>query len=88
MRLFSLALCLLFSSSALAQTQEKSDLLLKLIRENGCQMTNAEAGGILPQNGFTKSETRDIIRAWEEKGMLDIRGFAGIKLTTATCSGS
>jgi len=87
MRLFSLALCLLFSSSALAQTQEKSDLLLKLIRDNGCQMTNAEAGGVLPQQGFTKSETRDIVRVWEEKGMLDLKGFAGIKLSEDACSG-
>ncbi|WP_299424785.1 hypothetical protein [uncultured Shimia sp.] len=64
-----------------------SDKLLKLIRDNGCQMTAVEAGEMLPKHGFTPDQTRDIIRDWDEKGWLDGHGFAGIKLSDAGCKG-
>jgi len=66
---------------------EASDKLLKLIRDNGCQMTAIEAGETLPRHGFTPDQTRDIIRDWDKKGWLDGHGFAGIKLSATGCKG-
>ncbi|MCP4209535.1 MAG: hypothetical protein GY767_21165 [Shimia sp.] len=66
---------------------DTSDKLLKLIRDNGCQMTAVEAGEKLPRHGFTPDQTRDIIRDWDKKGWLDGHGFAGIKLSKAGCKG-
>lgn len=63
------------------------ELLLQLIRENGCQMTFVEADQILPENGFEQAQVRDIVREWEGKGMLDARGFAGIALSEKGCKG-
>lgn len=85
-RLSALALICLPTLPAYAGS-EASDKLLKLIRDNGCQMTTAEAAETLPQNGFSPDQTRDIIRDWDEKGWLDGHGFAGIKLSETGCKG-
>ena len=66
---------------------DASDKLLKLIRDNGCQMTAIEAGETLPRHGCTPNQTRDIIRDWDKKGWLDGHGFAGIKLSATGCKG-
>ncbi len=65
----------------------RADLLLQLFRDNGCQMTDLEAGEILPDNGFSKKEFRDIIRAWDDKDMLAVKGALRMELTAAACAG-
>ena len=87
--LFALAFMLPFG--ALAQTaaasgEERSDLLLQLIRDNGCKMTTAEADDMLPKHDLTKSETRDIIRSWGEQGMVEMKGMV-IQLSDKGCKG-
>lgn len=85
-RIMATATLSLTALPALA-ANDASDKLLKLIRDNGCQMTAVEAGETLPRHGFTPDQTRDIIRDWDEKGWLDGHGFAGIKLSDAGCKG-
>lgn len=89
MRKFLFSLPLLLCAPVFAGEEidgDRSDLLLKLIRDNGCKMTNAEAGEILPGHGFTKDETRDIVRSWEDAGWLDAKGSLGLALTEAACA--
>ena len=80
-------LCFLTTTPAFATEKATPELLLKLIRENGCQMTLAEADKILPKHGFTQAQTREIVGVWDEKGMLASRGFAGIALNDKGCKG-
>ncbi|SLN16970.1 hypothetical protein PSA7680_00524 [Pseudoruegeria aquimaris] len=66
---------------------DRSAELLELIRANGCEMTTAEADAILPEHGFTMDQTRGIVRQWVQDGLVDMRGFAGIKLSQKGCEG-
>lgn len=85
--LLSLALLgMALPHTAKAENSERSDLLLMLIRENGCQMSNAEAQEILPEHAFTQDETRDIIRIWEENGLVEAKGLS-ITLSQKGCTG-
>ncbi len=83
---FALAIALPFGAFAADNRDERSDLLLQLIRDNGCKMTTAEADEMLPKHDFTKSETRDIIRAWGEQDMVEMKGMV-IQLSDKGCKG-
>lgn len=78
----------LLATPLMADDSTRAEDLLKLIRDNGCQMTTAEAGDILPQHNFTMDETRDLVRALAEDGMVDMNGFAGVKLSEKGCQGA
>lgn len=78
----------LLATPLMAHETIRSDELLKLIRDNGCQMTTLEADAILPKHNFTMDETRDIVRAWAQDGLVDMNGFAGIKLSEKGCQGA
>ncbi|TCL09011.1 hypothetical protein BXY66_1053 [Shimia isoporae] len=82
-----LATTTLIATPALATESDRADTLLKLIRDNGCQMTTAEADDILPKHDFTMDETRDIVRAWAQDGLIEMNDFAGIKLSEKGCQG-
>ncbi len=78
----------ILATPLMADDSARSDKLMKLIRDNGCQMTTAEAEEILPKHNFKQDETRDIVRAWAAAGMVDLNGFAGIKLSEKGCQGA
>ncbi|WP_204113968.1 hypothetical protein [Shimia biformata] len=81
----SIATTLSLTVPAWATDGDRADVLLQLIRDNGCQMTSAEADQMLPEHGFDMSQTRDIVRGWAKDGMVDMNGFAGIKLSEKGC---
>ncbi|PRY23730.1 hypothetical protein CLV78_104222 [Aliiruegeria haliotis] len=66
---------------SVAMAEPNANLLLQLIRENGCKMTMAEADVLLPRHGFSMSLTRDIVRDMAESGLVAADGFAGIELS-------
>jgi hypothetical protein len=88
MRKFCFALSLVLATPVFAQEVDpaRSDLLMQLIRDNGCQMTDVEAGEILPEHGFDKSETRDIIRLWRKEGKLEMAGALALILSEEACT--
>ena len=87
MRKICFALFLVLTTPALAEEVDpaRSDLLMQLIRDNGCKMTDVEADVILPKHGFDRRETRDIIRAWRKEGKLDMGGPLGLILSDDAC---
>ncbi|SFL22181.1 hypothetical protein [Shimia haliotis] len=84
----ALAASAFIASPLLADASTRADELLKLIRDNGCQMTTAEADELLPKHNFTMDETRDIARAWAKAGLIEMNDFAGIKLSEKGCQGA
>lgn len=87
MRLIPALALVLAASPALAVDDERTNLLLKLIRDNGCQMSESDAADILPKHNFTRDESRQLAQALVAAGMADIGGEAGIKLTDKGCKG-
>lgn len=84
---FLVALPLAFATPALAAEVDpaRAELLMQLIRENGCQMTDREAGEILPEHGFEMDETRDIVRHWRKEGKLEMAGALALILSQEAC---
>ncbi|KPD13728.1 hypothetical protein [Phaeobacter sp. 11ANDIMAR09] len=83
------ALSLLAASPAFALDivdVERSNLLLQLIRDNGCSMTEELAETLLPENGFTKKEVGAILRAWETADWIAEMSDRGITLREKSCT--
>ncbi len=78
---------LFFSAFPAMASEDASDTLLQLIRDNGCRMTAVEAVEILPRYGLMPAQTRDIIRDWDKKDWLADHSIAGIKLSKTGCKG-
>jgi hypothetical protein len=57
----------LAASIAQAQADPAEDLA-NLIRDNGCRMTEAEAGQMLPARGFDREQVSKIVEAWFASG--------------------
>lgn len=58
-----------FSASTVsAETNEREELFLKLVVENGCTMTEDQADEILPKHDFTTNEVRPMVEALIESG--------------------
>ncbi|SMP23879.1 hypothetical protein [Shimia sagamensis] len=85
-RISAVAAFFLSALPALA-SDDASDTLLQLIRDNGCQMTAVEAVEILPRYGLMPAQTRDIIRDWDKKKWLADHSIAGVKLSKDGCKG-
>lgn len=89
MRKILVALSLLAASPAFALDivdVERSNLLLQLIRDNGCSMTEELAETLLPENGFTKKEVGAILRAWETADWIAEMSDRGITLREESCT--
>ncbi len=89
MRKILVALSLLAASPAFALDivdVERSNLLLQLIRDNGCSMTEELAETLLPENGFTKKEVGAILRAWETADWIAGMSDRGITLREESCT--
>ena len=78
----------LSATAATAQTvdPDRRALFVKLVEDNGCKMTNAQAGQILPANGFDRSEMMEIVFQLEDEKLAEVDGAAGvITLKTENC---
>ncbi|KPA22228.1 hypothetical protein shim_16750 [Shimia sp. SK013] len=78
----------LIATPLIANQPERADLLMKLIRANGCQMTSVEADEILPQRGSPMDETRIVFLSWIPDGLVEMHEFEGIKLSDKGCQGA
>ncbi|MEL6167976.1 MAG: hypothetical protein AAFR35_04750 [Pseudomonadota bacterium] len=65
----------------------RMQLLIALIAENGCQMSDTEADETLPGYGFTRHETRQIIGdlLFDGRAFVD-RASGTVRLTEEDCT--
>ena len=78
---------LLSTVAANAVENSRVELLLQLVRENGCQMTDATAGQVLPANGFTREEVSEIEKILDARGLIDKTKMGIFALTSEGCNG-
>ncbi len=81
----ALAILLLSTVAANAVDQSRVDLFLTLVRDSGCQMSDAQASKILPANSFTREEVSEIEKILDEAGMIDKTKMGVFALTNAAC---
>jgi hypothetical protein len=71
-----------------AFTQAEGAALVGAVRDNGCTMTEEQAGATLPQLGLTVAITRDVVEVMLDAGLAGIAPDGTLMLAPALCEGA
>ncbi|MEL7092231.1 MAG: hypothetical protein AAFN94_10905 [Pseudomonadota bacterium] len=80
------ALCVTALPAAARVADDRVDLLVSLICDNGGAMETSDAAKILPPHGYTMDETQAIVAELEKRGqVVPTAGIATLQLTESAC---